>query len=194
METGDPKQVAILGVLAVGALGFLGFRALGKPVPPPVQATARKEGAKVERTARLLPPANDPFSHPKLAPPVVKEEAAAPDPKVEGKFPAMPTPLMGAYLPNVEGPASTEVRPMEPKKPAEPKVEAPKGTVVALEATAGASDAVAFLSVEGRESQPFHPQDRVANGIRLLRIEDGSVILRGPKGELTLNVGEQKRI
>ena len=187
METGDPKQLAALGVAAVGALGFLGFQTLGRPPLAKPQATAQAEGRKEERTARLLPPTNDPFSHARLAPPkTVKEAAPAPEPVI-GKFVPMPEALPGI------GPlAPPDIRPVE--EPEKPKPKAPEGTHVGLEAIAGATDAVAFLTIEGGESQPYRPNDRIKGSIRLLRVEDGAVVLQGPKGERTLGVGERIRI
>ena len=197
METGDPKQLAAMGVAAVGALGFLGFRTLVHPPLPKISVVAQAESRKEEKTARLLPPSNDPFSHPRLAPAkIVKERAAAPEP-VTGKFAPMPEALPGVGpVPGTDmGPLPpVDVRSVDRPKEKASRFKAPEGTNVGLEAIAGATDAVAFLTVEGGESQPYRPNDRIKGAIRLLRIEDGAVVLQGPKGELTLGVGERIRI
>ena len=199
METGNPKQVAILSVMAVGALGFLATRLGGKSPAVALTATAQAEGRKANTVPSDSPLLIDPFSHPKLAP--AKPTTPAADPNVKT---ASMSPLTGdieGTLPLATEPLATEIvaahgqkqaKTIEsPEKPAQTPVE---HVEIALEATAGASEDVAFLSIDGADSQPFHPNDLVKGKVRLLRIEDGAVVVSGPKGELTINVGEHKRI
>jgi hypothetical protein len=199
METGNPKQVAILSVMAVGAFGFLATRLGGKSPAVALTAAAQAEGRKASTVLSDSPILIDPFSHPKLAP--AKPTTPADDSNVktasmnsltgdiEGTLPLATAPLTAKVV-SAEGEKQTK-KVESPTKPEQPPVEPVE---VALEATAGASEDVAFLSINGADSQPFHPNDSIKGKVRLLRIEDGSIIVSGPKGELTINVGEHKRI
>ena len=201
METGNPKQVAVLGVLAVGAAGFLLARMGGKPAPASAAALAVARLEDKPRPSGTLTIGRDPFSHPRLATrtgsPSVEPGLAlgmgvptVPKPKgLAGAFPAMgplpPADGLGApagpviaVAPSAEKPATT----------------GPERTTIGLEAVVGASDAVAFLTVGGADSQPFRPKARVAGAIRLLRVGDGTVVLEGPRGRVTLDVGERKSL
>lgn len=191
METGNPRQVAILAMAAVGAVGFLVTRVGKRPVPPPIAAaTAARRVAAVPAAAPLVL-LKDPFSHARLAP-VEPKAIQAP---VEAT-PAKPLPPLPGALPAV-GPVDVqgtlpEVRKAAPEKEARaaPKSE-PTTTTIGLEAIATASDTVAFLTVGGAESQPFRPGQKIVGAIRLVRAEDGAVVLSGPKGRVTLDVGER---
>ena len=195
METGDPKQLAALGVVALGAFGFLFSRLGGKAPLPAVPATALARRETPVRPVGTFAFVNDPFSHPKLAPQEPKVRPKAPDDSEKKP----PTVMVGSPsfgpLPLAEE-IEKSPRPMEPPRSVAvaPNPPAPSLTMIGLEAIAGASDAVAFLSVGGAESQPFRPNDRVKGAIRLLRVEDGTVVLSGPKGEFTLDVGERKSL
>ena len=205
METGNPKQVAVLCVMAVGALGFLATRLVGKHDLQAVALASRSESRKAEIVPSDSPLLIDPFSHPKLAP----AKPSVPSTELSGTSVAM-RPLdgsIGGVLPVASDPSDEYFSSPEgdvasgdksgDKKGTETKTDAPKPaeqTEVALEATAGASEDVAFLSVDGADSRPFHPNDSIKNKVRLLSIEDGAVVLSGPTGKLTINVGEHKRI
>ena len=189
METGNPKQVAALGVVAVGAFGFLFTRLSGKSLSPLPPATTLAVRETPVQKAGVLVLSKDPFSHPHLAP-AKKESAPAEIPPKEAfhLLGDLPT----ATLPGPDAP----VGPLRPdvtvEKPT--KSPAPVLTSVALEAVAGASDAVAFLSVGGAESRPFRLNDCVEGAIRLVRVDDGTVVLAGPKGRVTLAVGERRSL
>ncbi len=201
MEAGNPKQVAILSVVAVGAIGFLVTRMHGSDLPKIAQAIVDKATGH----SPVVPPANpmvsDPFSHPKLAVTQISDSASG----SETNKPVMP-PFLSGTLPSAGSQPSGEIgntktEPLKPEDPTKGSTVAvvPEGTDVLLEGTAGATDAVAFLSINGAESQPFRANDfintKLSKGkVRLLRVKDGAAVLSGPKGELTINVGERKRI
>lgn len=199
METGNPKQVAILSVTAVLAIGFLVTRMHGQDLPKVAQAIVDKATGHSAATPLTYPMVTDPFSHAKLASTTTVANAESPTPT--GQKQISPPFLDG--LPPADGgpsgpimkPPATETMPVKEVQPVAPK---PEGTEILLEATAGASDAVAFLSVGGAESQPYRINDLIKGAskgkVRLLRVEDGAVVLSGPKGELTIGVGERKRI
>ena len=196
MEIGNPKQVIALAVAAVGALGFLVSR-LGRPSLPPLASVGVEAPVEVSMRPRtLLASGKDPFSHPRLAP-VVPKSPVESEPPTERK----PGPVTGRFaafgpLPEI-GEGTTEAVPLIPPKPREepPKPSAlPIRTPIALEAVVGATDPTAFLSVDGAESRPFRANDKLGNGIRLVRIEDGAVVLSGPKGEVSLDVGERRSL
>ena len=194
METGNPKQLAVLSVMAVGAIGFLVIRLGSRSQTPTVQATvaARQEGKISSFVAFNM--ARDPFSHPKLAP--VETKAAQEGAFIVSKPVGLGSPVASfGPLPDAPAPTGFEgpVVPVASPKPAS-KPEPKPLTTIGLEAIAGASDSVAFLSVGGADSQPFHPKDSVAGAIRLLRVGDGTVVLEGPNGRVTLEVGERKSL
>lgn len=199
MEAGNPKQVAVLSVIALAALGYLG-KGMIHGAAPLVAASAGGSSAsansKVKEESLML--AFDPFSHVKMTlakqPGKPTEDKPASPPAPTG--PPSPAPLVGSLpVPMTPmGPLSVEA-PTIPGTSAktEPKP-APATTLVSVEAVVAASDRVVFLAVDGADSRPFKTKDRVKGPIRVLRIDDGTVLLSGPKGELTLSVGEQKRI
>ena len=197
METGNPKQVAILCVMAVGAVGFLVTRLGGKASTAASAVAAERASAqKGTGVPSDLPILVDAFSHPKLAPQkpraftAVLRSTPPPNEGPPGEIDG-PLPFVGALThdgfiqPVVQKPAEKTTPKLEPKS--EP-------VDVVLEATVGSSANVAFISIAGADSQPFRPNDQIKSKVRLLRIEDGAVVLSGPKGELTINVGERKRI
>lgn len=199
METGNPKQVAVLCVMAVGALGFLATRIGGKTAAATAAATARAETRKSGKAPSDAPLLIDPFSHAKLA--MAKPISAPADSStmpthfnpltgdIEGTLPLVPE------VPEDESvPSDEKSKPKEERDPT-PPAPAPVPTVeIALEATAGSSENVAFLSIDGADSKPYHPNDVLKSKVRLLSIEDGRVVVSGPKGQLTIEVGEHKRI
>lgn len=190
METGDPKQLAVLAVMAVGALGFLVTR-LGGKHDAPSQAKASASRSSVPRTAVAFNLVHDPFSHPRLAPKMEKPESV-PSVALETKK-RKSFSLIGSLPPADDAPLVVPIAPKKTKaEPLKPTV--PESTIVGLEAIAGASDAVAFLTVGNAESLPFHPHQIVAGTIRLLSVGDGEVVLSGPKGPFTLGVGERKTL
>lgn len=203
MEAGNPKQVAVLSVVAVVAIGFLFTRMRSSDLPKMAQAIVDKATGRTPIAPPAYPMVADPFSHPKLA------VAKTSDNPVSGETdkPAMPPFLSGTLPPagNGETPAgeigNTKTEPLKPDDPSKNTVATvvPEGTDVLLEGTAGATDAVAFLSINGAESQPFRAKDFIKTKstkgkVRLLRVEDGAAVFSGPKGELTIGVGERKRI
>jgi len=204
MEAGNPKQVAVLSVVAVLAIGFLVTRMRGNDLPKIAQAIVDKATGRAAVMPPSYPMVSDPFSHPKLA----VTQAVATTTGTEAEKPMMPPFLVGELPPAGERPLPANVpsgeigqTTTEPLKPAEPKTEkaVPEGTEILLEATAGATDTVAFISIGGAESQPFHANDFLKSAsfrgkVRLLRVDDGAIVLSGPKGELTIGVGERKRI
>lgn len=201
METGDPKQVAVLSVMAVGAVGFLFTRMGGKHAEPPKMAAAQRAAAGPASVALTL--LHDPFSHPHLATKPTKPSAEAPEEEPKGA----PSPLMGS-LPAAsildpgsigkDAPVTAVLPPAGPliakKNHAPPRAAVPSPKTIGLEAIAGASATVAFLSVDGAESRPFGPREAVTPSVRVLRVEDGQVVLTGPHGKLTLGVGEKKSL
>jgi len=208
MEAGNPKQVAALSVVAVVAVGFLVTRMKGSDLPKMAQAMVDKATGHAAVAPPAFPMVSDPFSHPKLA--VTQSDGTSSGSGVTGTGPATP-PYLAGTLPPPSGPLAgneptgeigdLKTEPLKPSDPTKGSTVAvvPEGTEVMLEGTAGATDVVAFLSINGAESQPFHPNDLIntkstKGKVRLLRVEDGAAIFSGPKGELTINVGERKRI
>ncbi|GEM_PF-6679410 len=199
METGDPKQVAVLALLAVGAVGFLVTRLGARGSAPVAIAGATVRKAAPSRPAGSLTVMRDPFSHPKLAvKPTTIDVPSEPPTTLPSE--ARPSPLTGD-LPKVPFlPTAVAAVPLSPDAPPKAEAEAPKKapvavvTTVALEATAGATDAVAFLSVDGAESRAFRANEFVKGAVRVVRVDEGAVLLAGAKGKLTLGVGERKSL
>ncbi len=193
METGNPKQVAVLAILAVGALGFLVTRMGGKAAPAALAATAAAH-ASASHPFVALGVVRDPFSHPHLAQKVASNLSTFPFPNPDKR----PTFSMVGSLPSADRSPLVPTIPTISKADPLPKAVAPApsstGITVGLDATAGATDSVAFITVGGAESRPFRPNERIQGSIRVLRVEDGSVVLTSPKGKLTLGVGERKTL
>ena len=192
MEIGNPKQVGALAVVAVGALIFL-FTRLDSRTPAGLPVAMRQTESTAKKRTAPLTVLRDPFSHPRLAPVEPKLPEIARD-----ESPKKPISLGGslAEIDPLPSPRSIET-PLSPLVQGEPvrqeptEIKRPVAVSVSLEGVVGTSDAVAFLSVDGAESRPFHASDPIVRGVRLLRIGDGVVVLGGLKGRFTLDVGEK---
>lgn len=217
MDVGNPKQAAALGVIALGALGYLGMRLIGpmfERTTKNLAASDRKAPATSSAIHAAYLPVSDPFSHPKLAiavqtnepgsDPTMPVRPAGPHGVLSGEIPsgALPSGTVSSGdvpsgpLPAVGGQDPIEVHIVNAAKPAEGAKDSPQKspTTIGLEAIVSASDPVAFLVVDGKSSEPFHLNQSVSGPIRLEKIGDGAVVLKCPKGRLTLGVGEQKRL
>lgn len=210
MKASNQKQVAVLSVVAVGAIAFLGSTlfSLGDRGGP--AAASPPEGTRDLSPARA--PASDllgdPFSHPQLAvmsdgpsvPP--KSEVEASPPSGLPAADTMPAPSGGlepAKLPGVI-PMSPriEVVPDDSPQPAEiagndRKDSEAQTPLIALTAIVTVERPVAFMKLNNGESSAFRPGDALAPGIRLLQIEPDFVSFRTPKGTFRLSVGQEIR-
>ena len=195
METGNPKQVAALAVVAIGAMVFLVTR-LGSRTPVAGAVAVRQADRPVEKPNAPLALLRDPFSHPRLAPFEAKRPVASKE-----KPPKKPFSIGGSLVAvnPLPSPAFAE-SPVEPIRLEEPVREkhaatkAPVAVSVSLEGVVGTDDPVAFLSVDGADSKPFRASDPIVRGVRLLRVGDGAVMLGGPKGKVSLDVGERRSL
>lgn len=198
MKRSDPKQVAILSIVAVGAVLYLGFTLFGagqKVASLMIPSTSREAGAKPEGElpAELL---KDPFSHPKLvnadkqAPPqrtvAVDESPQPPALPFAGRFEGGTG--LAPLSPIVLQSAQKGDQPAEIAGPDRKEIEAPR-KLVALSAIVKVERQMAFLSVNGSESRAFRAGALLAPGLRLLSIGESSVKLGTADKTIELAVG-----
>ncbi len=203
MTQGDPKKVGLLTVVAVGAIGFLGYSLLGlgggtfspKAALPAVDNEASREQTSGFRLA------SDPFNHPELVRKKQEAQSAsktlamgnAPQNVAAGSFPkpwAPPVPLPGSLNLDPDKPAEPPLKPAEIAGNTRPKIEENR-IPVRLSAVVNVERAVAFLSVSGQESRSYSVGDRLAPGWRIVAIDDSGVLIVGKKDVVRLTVGQE---
>lgn len=109
MTTGDPKQAAILGIVAVAAIGFVIFRIIPQGETPRSIATSpRMAQPKDEKTEKAFPTLvlsnafwHQKISEPKVAKPTIEKPASNGKPGA-GTKPVSPFPRMEGTLRPVE--------------------------------------------------------------------------------------------
>lgn len=207
MQIGDPKKTAMLGVVAIGALIFLGSRVMGLKGEEAPKATRQANAADAGATKLAITSVdqlrNDPFSHPKLAPhfpnggqPPVNSGTGA------GPITTPPTggdagPLLD---PNSPGMTISKVPPDDWPTPQNPDKHTGKDprpqpvekmTTVVLKAIFKVGERTAYLSIAGSEPRPFRMGDLIKDDLIVVSVNDDSVILKTTKRTLTLRVGQQ---
>ena len=201
MRSSDPKQITVLSLVAIGAVGYLGFTLFGggsKVIGQMAASTERQEesGGTPVLSGELL---REPFSHPKLAGSLKlqsqlqkkadKESQATPpkDPAPD----ALPGALAGAagYAP-VQPKVESNEKPAENAGPDRKSIEV-KGPHLALTAIVKVERPMAFLSVNGGETRAFREGVLIAPGLRLISITEGSVKLRTPLKTVELRIGQE---
>ena len=195
MILGDKKQVTILGLVALLAIGFLVTQLIpkGGKFVASVTAEPTKQAAEVEAVSLPLEVSGNPFSHAKLAP----EEAK--DAEGNGGLSGSVEPLM----PNLEGLEINSAEYMatlweheQNKKPVENAGESRKEEEKApfnlkLKGFAGGTTPMAFIEVRGRTGVPYVEGDELEQGVHLLRIREESIDVRVGKKIITLKLNEE---
>jgi hypothetical protein len=142
----------------------------------------------------------DPFSHPKLAPKNVVDPNLAPTP------PTTPNPgansglkpditLPGADQTPYFGPEIDKTKPGEWPNAVNPAnktdIQIEKLTRVTLKAIVKVDQRMAFLSIDGEDARGFRAGDVIKNDLRVVFVNDDSVIVKSSKTTATLKVGQQ---
>lgn len=199
MRPSNPKQVLILSIVAVGAIGFLGTSILGIGKSVVSRLAEGGEETKSDPVAATRPTdlLGDPFSHPKLAlaseptNPDSKPDAApkpAQPPNLDGTLP--PLPGTRPLQPNVGIVPDTEVQPDETTGNSR-KPDGKVGPRVALTAVVKVKNSIAFLSVNGGETRAYRQGDLLAPGFRLIAVGEGQVTIRNAQATFQMAVGQE---
>lgn len=212
MQMGDPKKTLPLLVVAVLAVGFAIKQVVGGASEPKVlrQAGGAADAAGQAAASGTLVSLQldqlrvDPFSHPKLAPknvvdPNMGQTAPAPGPG-EG---LKPGPLPGANPgPINPGPSGTGLGPVIDKTPPEgwpvpvnpndkTGIQIEKLTRVTLKAIVKVDQRMAFLAIDGEEARGFRAGDVIKGDLKVVFVNEDSVIVKSSKTTATLKVGQQ---
>jgi Fe2+ transport system protein FeoA len=188
VTTGDPKQAVILGLVAVGAVGFMIYRSLPKPLPPVAIPTsprmAENEGEEKKFQTVVL---SNAFWHPRLGEPAKVAVPKQPKPTSSSKpinlgqtGPANPF----SKLPNVLGPD-------ENTGTSQQQVEGPTIRVSAIIATDQRKEAL--ISFGGAEEVKASAGMRFGDLI-VVAVSETSVRIRIGKAEKTIAVGEEQKL
>jgi hypothetical protein len=193
MILGDKKQVTILGVVALLAIGFLVTQLIpkGSKFIASVDAEPAKQAAEVESVSLPLEVSGNPFSHAKLAP----EEDENAENGLEGGIEPLAPDLEGLEVNSAEYMA-TLWQHEQNKKPDENAGETRKEEEKApfnlkLTGFAGGTSPMAFIEVRGRSGVPFEEGDQLEQGVYLLRIRDESIDVRIGKKVISLALNEE---
>lgn len=207
MQVGDPKKTALLGVVAVGAIGFLFSRVFGGGGDAPKamrQANGSPDAVSAPATGAMSTTSlaqltNDPFSHSRLARLAVNTPGttapnsggAAPnvDPLPSGNGGGAADPSNGMFGITKDTPGDW-AKPVEPgQKPAGVSVD--KLTTLTLRAIVKVDRRMAYLVVNGDEARGFKAGDSVTKDVVVVIVNDDSVILKTNTRTVTLKVGQQ---
>lgn len=194
MKTGNKQQAIVLSVVAVGALGFLGLQVKGIAARNAVQPLANQPAATgpAKATAgvdRDLPRTlfSDPFSHPALP----RTVTASTEPTAQVQTAKLPT----QKLPQLPG--HIELTPLRPdaaqiEAGAEDRSapRAASGPTLCLQAVISSPQAVAFVSIDGKDPQKVTAGQTIFSGLAVTSITDGAIEVRFAKGTRRLRVGE----
>lgn len=200
MEVGDPRKTAILGVIAVAAIGFLvvrlmpeGRKQAGTSAKEPVPVGSSSSGAGSE--AMIVSLIGDPFSHPMLARSITTGPAGpAPTPSPTGtgtpfgsqEGGSAPIQIQTLPTPNPSPGPGTAADPHGVPPSAIPKI--------SLKGILCATESIAYLSLDGGASSGFRVGDTVSPGITLKVITPDTIVLqRGTKTQ-ALKVGQQAEL
>ncbi|HZH98505.1 MAG TPA: hypothetical protein VEX38_05995 [Fimbriimonadaceae bacterium] len=199
MKTGNPKQVTVLAIVAVLAVGFVIYQALPKiekaAPQTPTQLPQQEQGQFVQAG---LPQAliGDPFTHPalfkKLSPAEKSEEAP---PKLSGKLdgdgykPARPDLSDFFYGPFLEGD-----QPGENAGNGQQSQQEPKRTALTLSAILATEENVALIAIDDEGSKRFGKGARIGPAT-VVSISDSQVVLsyweKGKPKRIALRVGQK---
>lgn len=204
MKVGDPKKTAVVAVVAIGAIAFLGKSIMGA-MPSrgkAIKQVAQKSAPSVTKEARVILTSSDPFSSPvltRLAAETKAAQQAALTSKVGGGVTTnkiAPQPTIGGEI----SPGSA-VRPLPPvtvqrtgEQPRQSDAPAPGPqpvkTKLRLSGVVGTGQSTAFVSFDESPARSMRAGDSF-NDITVLSIESSAVVLKKAGKRLTLRVGQK---
>ncbi len=199
MKVGNVGQAAALGVVAVGAIGFLFLQLKGNGGPAnPVQQAAIASPTNRAAVASALPTSvyGDPFFNAAYIGPDDKAKTKEEEDKAKekDKRPAFRPAVLSGELPySVVLPnPGVGLQPDNGDGPVDQPTAAPvhKGPSICLQGTVAAGHPIAFLSLDGKGAQEYAVGQQVTETVTVQQILDGAIVLRLSKGSKTLRVGE----
>lgn len=208
MKVGDTKKAAVLGVVAIGALGYLGKSLLssGGGSTPAGLATAGASPDPAQPEALPLNVSVDCFSHPALAKLLDEKpsggeptaEGLSGGPPISGNLPAVPSVWETGMFGQQRATAVPDPAPEAPKPPeneSSPRQEHQEGLgAILVTAVIVADNPVAFISVGGQESVGFRAGAEVAAGVVIEAIREDHVVLRVKKKSKVVRPGETLKL
>lgn len=201
MKSGDPKQVVLLSIVAVGAVGFCGYQIVGsKPVA--LQAVQQPEPTHTESStvsSELYPTtlSGDPFSDPHLVVAAGIKSAPAPKDHKEGGEEPPTRPPSGQLFPMPMGalPGSTAEggipsQPEENTGATNKKNGASPAMKICLEGVVSTEGSFAMLTVNGKDFDTVRA-GQVLEGIKILSIGSNFVDFAFKNQKFRLYTGEK---
>jgi hypothetical protein len=200
MKTGNPKQVVVLSIAALGAVGFVIYQALPKmeaaaPLPP--QQVASSGGGALMQASLPQSLIADPFTHPallkKVAPPPQEEKAQTQPPKLPGGF----DPLKVNLPPGFHGPlpnAAPDKKPSENAGTNQQSQQEVERVTLTLNAIMATDQTVAMITIDGKGMVRCALGDKVGPAT-VVEVTDTEVVIRyrekGKDKHHTLKVGQK---
>ena len=190
MKTGNKKQAIALSVVAVLAVGFLGYQLMPSAAKPSFVSSApevKLEGTPGTAQNLSLAVLGNPFSHPKLAkkvlvtalPPVpnslIDKSGSIPPFNPQALTPGAGEGGLGEAVALASGTPQTGKKPEESAGKSRSKARGPR---IKLNAIMRVGEPVAMLAVDDRHGITYSEGDVLAPGTRLIVIGDGSVTVR----------------
>lgn len=205
MKASDPKQVAVLSVVAVGAIGFLGYTLFGGGKPSkPMRLVREAEAETPGGTADKLPAemVGDPFFHPKLV--KLEEEASTkpvehpagqtePSKSASPNVPRLP-PMQGTLPVSPFGVRYTVAPPQPAEDTGTNRKEERAGLRIALTAIVKVDQSMALLSLGGKDTQTFRVGQTLGEDIRLVAIGEDSITVATKGGKRRIRIGEEAEL
>lgn len=201
MRASDPKQVAVLSVVAVAAIGYLGYTLFGsgkasKPMRLVREAAAEAPVGSTDKLPTEM--IGDPFFHPML----VKRDEETPQSPGAQTQPSKSTAPNVPPMPPIQGilPASPfGVRyTVGPQQPAEDtganRKEERAGLRLALTAIVKVDQSMALLSLGGKDTQTFRVGQTLGENIRLIAIGEDSITVATKQGKRRIHIGEEAEL
>jgi len=190
VRTGNKMQVAVLSIVALGAVGFLAFQMMPSKLQPLVAVltpSSSPSSPVVYNDHLPMTLVGNPFSHPALAVKPPATQAAKQGP---------PAPVDGVVEPISKGgrlPPARDSQQDDSSAPAESAGKDRKqqqGPSLRVAAVVAVGTPIAMIEVAGKDAQSYSPQDLIAPGVRLLKISDSGVIVRDHGTEVQIPVGK----
>lgn len=195
MNVGDPKKAIVLAGVAVGVVTMAVFRS----IPSGTQAQAVAKPASSEKPAEQpvkeepekVDVVVDSFSHPNLATPKTPApKTPVPTPKTQIRPAGVD--VRGDFGAQVKGEVLGDPRESAGTDQQEKKERA--SVAIRLESIVRTDSAFAMLVVDGTKSAPLTIGAPVAEGIRIIRIKESSVVVAFLGKETELHVGQEVKL
>lgn len=195
MNVGDPKKAIVLAAVAVGVVTMAVFRSIpsGPPAPAAAKpATSEKPAEEpIKEEPEKVDVVVDSFSHPNLATPKTPApKTPAPTPKTQIRPAGVD--VRGVFGPKVKGEVLGDPRESAGNDQQEKEERAP--VAIRLESIVRTDSAFAMFDVGGAKSAPLAKGAPVAEGIRIIRINESSVVVAYLGKETEIHIGQEVKL